>query len=96
MRPGYCGALNNLGNALAGSGQHRDAIQCFRQVLGIQPGDAQAHYNLGRSLAALDRLEEAVVSFQSALANIAGADADRVVDVHANLCEALVGPRAIR
>ena len=36
-------------------------------MLDIQSNHAPAHYNMGQSLATLDRLEEAVVSFQSAL-----------------------------
>ncbi len=92
LRPNDAGALNNLGNVLAGRGQHAAAIECYQPVLDTQPDHVQARFNIGRSLAALDRLEEAVASFRAALASAAiGTDADRVADIHASMGEALVG-----
>jgi Flp pilus assembly protein TadD len=94
LRPGDPGTLNNLGNVLAGSGQHTTAIGCYQQILDTHPDHVQARFNMGRSLAALDRLEEAVASFRAALASSAtgsDSDADRVADIHASMGEALVG-----
>ncbi len=66
--------------------------RAIAQVLAADGSDAPAHFNLGRSLAALDRLEEAVASFRAALTHApADTDPDRLADVHANLGEALVG-----
>ena len=61
-------------------------------MLATDAGHVPAHFNLGRSLAALDRLDEAVASFRAgADAAPADIDPDRLADVHANLGEALVG-----
>jgi Tfp pilus assembly protein PilF len=94
LRPDDPGTLNNLGNVLAGSGQYSAAIEYYQQVLNTQPDHVQARFNIARSLAALDRLEEAVANFRAALASAAtsaGTDADRVADIHASMGEALVG-----
>jgi hypothetical protein len=91
-RSSDAGALNNLGNALAGSGRHEEAIACYRQVLAGDAGHVPARFNLGRSLAALDRLEDAAASFRQALADApADIDPDRLADLQASLGEALVG-----
>ena len=91
LRPAE-GALSNLGNALAGSGRHDEAIDCFHRVLAIDSGHVPAYFNLGRSLLALDRLDEAVAGFRAALAHApADVDPDRLADVHAHLAQALVG-----
>ena len=57
LRPGYHGALVNLGNALAGIGRHDEAIECYRRVLATDGAHLPARFNLGRSLLALDRLD---------------------------------------
>jgi tetratricopeptide (TPR) repeat protein len=86
------GALSNLGIAPAGSGRHDEAIDCFHRVLAISSGHVPAYFNLGRSLLALDRLDEAVAGFRAALTNApADVDPDRLADVHAHLAQALVG-----
>ena len=84
------GTLNNLGNVLIGLGRHAEALLCFQRVLGMAPFHAAAHYNMGRSLAALDRPEEAVASFQASLANSpADIGPDRLADIHAGFGQAL-------
>lgn len=56
--PTYVEAWNNLGNALADSRPGR-AITAYRRALAIEPGYADAHYNLAESLAQMGRLEQA-------------------------------------
>ncbi|MEE8585651.1 MAG: tetratricopeptide repeat protein [Acidobacteriota bacterium] len=60
-------ALTRHGLALAANLQYPQAEKVFRQVLGIRPGNARDHVNLGASLAGQGRLEEAVVQYRKAL-----------------------------
>jgi Flp pilus assembly protein TadD len=91
-RPDDAGALNNLGNALAGNRKHAAAIECFQQVQRLAPGHAASHYNMGRALAELDRLDDAVASFQAALVNASvETEPGRLADIHAALGQAFVG-----
>ena len=39
--------INNLGIAYVNSGLDKEAIESYRQVIRINPDDAEAHYNLG-------------------------------------------------
>ena len=91
-RPDDAGTLNNLGNALAGNRKHAAAIECFQQVQRLAPGHAASNYNMGRALAELDRLDDAVASFQAALVNApVETEPGRLADIHAALGQALVG-----
>jgi tetratricopeptide (TPR) repeat protein len=91
-RPDDAGTLNNLGNALAGNRKHAAAIECFQQVQRLAPGHAASHYNMGRALAELDRLDDAVASFQAALVNApVETEPSRLADIHAALGQAFVG-----
>ena len=86
------GALNNLGNALPAVGDTTRRSHAIGRCWHSSPDHVPARYNIGRSLAALDRLEEAVVSFRDGAGDApADTDADRLADVHAGLGEALVG-----
>ena len=60
-------AHNNLGMALAEQNRLDEAIGEFRQVLQIDPLDADGHHNLGNALARQGRLREAVEQFHEAL-----------------------------
>ncbi len=70
-------ARNNLGTAYSSSGRHAEAIAEYLRALEIDPGYAQAHVNLGLSLASQGgaRIGEAIVHFRAALAIDPG-DAD--------------------
>ncbi len=61
-------AAANLGYALAEQGQHDKAIAYYKAVLRSHPrGDATVWNNLGASLAATGKLEEAIDAFQNAV-----------------------------
>jgi len=61
-------AYNNLGVELADHGGNVDeAMACFRRALQAKPDYAEAHYNLGKALAQLNRLPEAIARFHEAL-----------------------------
>jgi hypothetical protein len=67
-------------------------MACWHRVLEAEPRHLPALYNLGRSLLALDRLDESVACFRTVLAHApADTDADRLADIRANLAQALVG-----
>jgi hypothetical protein len=84
-------ALTNLGNTLGQSGRHDEAVACYWQVLELDARHVLARFNLGRSLFALDRLDESVVAFRQALADApADIDRDRLADIHGSLGQALL------
>ena len=60
-------AHNNLGMAFAEQNRLDEAIVEFREVLQIDPLDADGHHNLGNALARQGRLGEAVAQFHEAL-----------------------------
>ncbi len=61
--------INTLfGLALAQSGRHEDALAPLRAALEIQPRRTKALFNLGRSLQALERFEEAAEVYTRGLA----------------------------
>ena len=62
-------SLNNRGLAYRGLGQPADAATAFREATAIQPGYAPAWFNLAKTLAALDRLPEALEAARAALAS---------------------------
>ncbi|MFP7755523.1 tetratricopeptide repeat protein [Thermodesulfobacteriota bacterium B35] len=64
--PGETNLMNSLGVTLAGMNRHREAIDCFRQVLDREPDNFMALVNLGygyqavgRDGAAIEQLEKA-------------------------------------
>ena len=64
VTPGNLSVLNNLGLIVA----HDEALELFQRAAAIDPGYFDAHINLGGTLEALGRLEEAAASYQRALA----------------------------
>jgi predicted O-linked N-acetylglucosamine transferase (SPINDLY family) len=59
---------NNLGNALASRGAHRDAEVCFERALSIKPEFAEAYANLGNAFREQGRIAAALASYERALA----------------------------
>jgi hypothetical protein len=53
--------------ALYRAGQLHDAEQLYRQVLAAEPGNAEAHHNLGGVLTLLDRSDEAAACYRRTL-----------------------------
>ena len=49
--------------ARADFGQIEEAVQAYQQAIALDPNYAEAHGNLGISLASLGRLEQAVAAF---------------------------------
>ena len=64
----------DLGELLATQGRHRDARAQYRAVLEFAPSHALAHNNLGNSLLAAERLDEAVRHLETAVAGSAEAE----------------------
>jgi protein O-mannosyl-transferase len=62
-----CAALNNIGNTLAQQGKLDEAIACWREVLRLNPLDANAHNNLGIALAWKGQIDEAIHHYTEAL-----------------------------
>ncbi|SEC96814.1 Predicted O-linked N-acetylglucosamine transferase, SPINDLY family [Rhizobiales bacterium GAS191] len=61
-------ALNLLGVLREEAGDHKEAADLFARLAELTPDDAEAHYNLGTVLAALDRVEEAIERYRQAIA----------------------------
>jgi len=59
-------ARNNLGVAHAKRGNIDKAASLFSEALGIDPNNADAHYNLGMALALQNRKEESDFHFAEA------------------------------
>lgn len=66
--PKHAGSLHLLGTIAQQSRRFEEAVSCFRTLATARPEIALAHYGLGVSLVALDRLEEAAAAFERALA----------------------------
>ena len=56
--------LNNTGNALAGLDRQEEAVEAYRQAIGVDPKYAYPYNGLGNALYNLDRQEEAVEAYQ--------------------------------
>lgn len=85
LQPGLAAAHNNLGLALAESGDPSGAITSYHRALEIDPSFSEAHNNLGTSLRSQGKPYDAVRHFHIALRNkpnFAGA--------HTNLGHALM------
>ncbi len=57
-------ALNNLGSVLADSGRHAEALTYLQKALQLLPDQIAIRINIARSLAALGRLEDAMVQYR--------------------------------
>ena len=67
LEPGNVGTLNALGLTLQRLARHSEAIECFDEVIRLNPQFAPAHLNRGVSLEALRSLASAEHSFSRAL-----------------------------
>jgi tetratricopeptide (TPR) repeat protein len=67
LRPRYAEAHNNLGNALAATGQLPSAEKSFRDALRAKPQYAEALNNLGNALRDQRKLDEAIDEYRRAL-----------------------------
>jgi len=73
-------ALQREGAALQRLGRREDALACYRQAVALDPGLADAWYNLGWLLKAAGRFEEALEAYAQALqAGVSGPE-----EVHLN------------
>ena len=52
--------------------KHAEAVELFGKAIRLDPGSAEAHYNLGTALVSLSRWDEAVRSFNRSLASRPG------------------------
>lgn len=68
IRPGFHGALNNLGVAHIKKRQYEQAMECFDRVIELRPREPQAHVNLGFVLGHLGRMDEAIEEYRVAVA----------------------------
>ena len=66
--PALADYLSRRGNYLFTEGDYEGALQVYRHLVGVMPENAHAHSNLGSALAQLGRMQEAVASFERALA----------------------------
>jgi len=66
--PENADALGELGHVYTRLGRLQDGLRVDRQLVGLLPDHPTAHYNLGCSLALVDRLDEALDSLESAVA----------------------------
>jgi tetratricopeptide (TPR) repeat protein len=48
-------------------GRYDEAIESYRQVIRIQPNDAEAYYNMGIACRGLGNINEAIESFKQAI-----------------------------
>jgi len=67
LNPNYAEAHANHASTLVTLGQDAEAIESFRRVISLKP-DADTHKNLAAALRRCGRLEEALTSFDDALA----------------------------
>lgn len=82
--PEHRPAINLLGVLRNEAGDHKEAADRFARLVELAPEDAEAHYNLGAVLAALDRTAEAIESYRRAIAI-----EPRHAKAHSNLGSAL-------
>ena len=60
-----------------GEGDYAGAIDLWRQAIALQPGSAAIHLRLAEALAAVNRPDEAVPEYRTAISLSAGSDAHR-------------------
>src|SRR5262249_35837259 len=63
----FIGAHINLGAILCDAlREHKQAEECFRKALKLNPKHAQVHYNLGNALNGQGRLDDAIACWRKA------------------------------
>lgn len=67
QHPDHVEILIPLGQAYSAAGRQEDALHAYRHAIQIDPKNAFAWYEQGRSLARLKKYEDAIVSFDTAL-----------------------------
>jgi tetratricopeptide (TPR) repeat protein len=83
--PDYSVFQNDLGVALERVGRTAEALLHYREAVRLEPGNAEAHYNLARNRMAEHRVEEAVGEYRAALASN-----PNLAYAHCNLADALL------
>jgi len=83
--PGYAVFQNDLGVALDRVGRTEEALLHYREAVRLDPGNAEAHYNLARNRMVEHRVEEAVDEYRAALASN-----PNLAYAHCNLADALL------
>ncbi len=68
INPRYANALNNLGNIYYSRGQFTQAAQFYKRLTKYLPHQVEGHYNLGAVAVMLGDKEQALQSFDAALA----------------------------
>ena len=76
INPTSWAAHNNLGKILQNEGRHGEALEQFQAAARLSPDDARILNNLGSTLSALDRLDEASAVLERALVAV-GEPTDR-------------------
>jgi tetratricopeptide (TPR) repeat protein len=59
--------LARVAHVLRYQGRDEESVQCFHQVLALDPNYEEAHYNIGLALVAEERYAEAIERFERAL-----------------------------
>ena len=67
MRPDYTVAYERLGARYLRSKKFNEAIESFRQLSTLKPGDANAPNNMGEAYLELNRYSEAAESFRQSI-----------------------------
>ena len=78
LRPRYDNALDNLGGFYIRHRRYGDALPLFQQLLTMKPNHPRFHVGRGVSLSGLGRNEEALRSYERALALQPGMDIARI------------------
>ena len=60
-------AYNRQATTLMQQGRHREAIQVFDQAIQLLPGSPATHFNRGNALLALQALDQAQQSYETAI-----------------------------
>jgi Flp pilus assembly protein TadD len=65
-------ALNNLGNALSGEGEHAEAVKVLQQAMKLAPDSPPIRVNLGSALLRAERMEEGETVLRDAARDFPG------------------------
>lgn len=56
-------ALNNLGVASSWAGRGKEAVKYFKEAIGVEPGNSQTWFNLGKAYHRMEMMEDALNAF---------------------------------